>query len=61
LAPIIADVFALAPGEGLRELWRTRATSVRELAVPDPGVVTNIDTPEQYAAAIRDFPGPDIP
>ena len=58
---LVAEVFALAPGEGLRELWRTRATSVRELAVPDPGVVTNIDTPEQYAAAMRDFPGPDTP
>ncbi|MEO8190704.1 MAG: nucleotidyltransferase family protein [Acidobacteriota bacterium] len=54
-----AHVFALGPGEGLRELWRSRAASVRELPVPDPGVVTNIDTPAQYAAAVRDFPGPD--
>ncbi len=58
---LAADVFALGPGEGLRELWRSRAAGVRELPVPDPGVVTNIDTPAQYAAAVRDFPGPDTP
>ncbi|MEP6802154.1 MAG: nucleotidyltransferase family protein [Acidobacteriota bacterium] len=57
---LVADVFALAPGEGLRELWRKRAGAVRELAVPDSGVVANIDTPAQYEAAMRDFPGPDI-
>ncbi|MEP7131535.1 MAG: nucleotidyltransferase family protein [Acidobacteriota bacterium] len=56
---LAAEVFALSPGEGLRELWRSRAASVRELPVSDPGVVTNIDTPEEYAAAVRNFPGPD--
>jgi len=45
-------VAASAPG-GLRDLWRTRAAAIRELAVEDPGVVTNIDTPEQYEAASR--------
>ena len=52
----VPAVFALPPGEGLRELWRARGESVRELAVPDPGVIANIDTPEQYEAALRDFP-----
>ncbi|MEP6768421.1 MAG: nucleotidyltransferase family protein [Acidobacteriota bacterium] len=57
----VPAVFALPPGEGLRELWRARAGSVRELAVPDPGVVANIDTPEEYEAALRDFPGRGAP
>ncbi len=49
----VKAVFALPPGEGLRELWHARGEGVRELEVPDPGVVTNIDTPEQYEAALR--------
>ncbi len=56
---LVEGVFELARGEGLRELWRKRAASVRELPVPDPGVLINIDTPEQYEAAVRDFPGRD--
>ncbi len=52
----VPAVFALPPGEGLRELWHARGEGVRELAVPDPGVIANIDTPEQYEAALRDFP-----
>lgn len=48
----VPAVFALPPGEGLRELWHGRGESVRELAVADPGVVANIDTPEQYEAAV---------
>ncbi|MCA1582543.1 MAG: nucleotidyltransferase family protein [Acidobacteria bacterium] len=57
----VPGVFALRPGEGLRELWHGRGESVRELAVPDSGVIANIDTPEQYEAALRDFPGRGAP
>jgi len=38
---------------GLRELWRRRADAVTEVAVEDPGVVANSDTPEEYEAALR--------
>lgn len=38
---------------GLRELWRVRADAVTEVAVDDPGVVANSDTPEEYEAALR--------
>jgi molybdenum cofactor cytidylyltransferase len=36
---------------GLRALWRVRADAVDDRPVEDPGVVANVDTPEQYAAA----------
>ncbi len=50
---LLPDMLAVPPGMGLRELWRARADAVGELPVDDPGVVTNIDTPEQYEAAKR--------
>jgi len=43
------------PEGGLRVLWRTRAGAVREVGVPDAGVVANIDTPEAYAEALSTF------
>lgn len=46
------ELLALPAGLGLRELWRSRAESVREIPVPDPGVVANVDTPEGYADAL---------
>lgn len=58
---LVPGVFTMPRGEGLRQLWRTRSESVRELAVPDPGVVANIDTPEQYEAALSQFPETDSP
>ncbi|HYK42954.1 MAG TPA: nucleotidyltransferase family protein [Thermoanaerobaculia bacterium] len=48
-----AAALACPDGGGLRELWRARAEAVREIAVEDPGVVANADTPETYEAALR--------
>lgn len=48
-----ADAIACPDAGGLRELWRLRADAVREVAVEDPGVVANSDTPEEYEAALR--------
>jgi len=53
------DVLALPRGNGLRELWRARADAVSELPVEDPGVVANVDTPEQYEAARRAWKASD--
>jgi CTP:molybdopterin cytidylyltransferase MocA len=47
------------PEGGLRALWRTRAGAVREVDVPDGGVVANIDTPEAYAEALAAL-GPGV-
>lgn len=49
------DLLSLPPGVGLRELWRAKPEALRERALDDPGVVANVDTPEQYAEALRLF------
>jgi molybdenum cofactor cytidylyltransferase len=52
-ADLAADVERVAPGSGLRQLWRSRAEAVRELAVDDPGVLENLDDPDAYDRARR--------
>jgi molybdenum cofactor cytidylyltransferase len=49
LLPSIAEI---PPNEGLRHLWRTRAEAVVEIPVEDPGVIQNVDTPEDYRRII---------
>ena len=43
----------LPPGAGLRELWRVRRDAVIEVDVADPGVLANVNTPEDYEEARR--------
>jgi CTP:molybdopterin cytidylyltransferase MocA len=50
---LIPAVDGIPLREGLRHLWRTRAAAVAEIAVDDPGVLQNLDTPEAYQAAIE--------
>ncbi len=38
---------------GLRELWQVHRADVTEIVVDDPGVVTNLDTPKAYEAALQ--------
>jgi molybdenum cofactor cytidylyltransferase len=54
---LIPAVDGIPPREGLRHLWRTRAEAVTEIAVDDPGVLQNLDTPEAYRAAINSLEG----
>lgn len=54
---LIPAVDGVPPREGLRHLWRTRAEAVTEIAVDDPGVLQNLDTPEAYRAAIKRLEG----
>ena len=48
---LLPAVAAIGAGLGLRQLWRERGDAVRELPVEDPGVIRDLDTPEDYAAA----------
>ena len=50
---LIPAVGGILPREGLRRLWRSRAEAVEEIAVDDPGVLQNLDTPEAYRAAVE--------
>lgn len=52
-AGLASDVERIPADSGLRQLWRTRADAVRELAVDDPGVLENLDDPETYERARR--------
>jgi CTP:molybdopterin cytidylyltransferase MocA len=45
---LLSAVEEIPPQQGLRSLWRTRADAIVEVAVEDPGVVANIDTPADY-------------
>jgi molybdenum cofactor cytidylyltransferase len=45
---LVAAIGQIPPREGLRHLWRMRPEALLEIPVEDPGVVQNIDTPEDY-------------
>lgn len=51
-AQLRSDITGRSLPGGLRELWRVRAEAVEEVAVEDAGVVTNLDTPEEYERAL---------
>ncbi len=50
---LLPAVEGIPPREGLRHLWRTRAEAVTEIAVDDPGILQNLDTPEAYRVAVE--------
>lgn len=41
--------------QGLNWLFRTHPEAVREVPVTDPGCITDLDTPEDYALAVQDW------
>ncbi len=47
-AALIPEIETLDPGVGLRELLDRHAGEVLEVAVDDPGAVSDVDTPEDY-------------
>lgn len=55
--PMAEEVFALPPDAGLNQLVRSHAGSVIEQPVDTSTLVTDLDTPEDYAAAIRKLAG----
>ena len=50
---LFPSIEEIPPGEGLRHLWRTKSEAVVEIPVEDAGVVRNVDTPEDYRAALE--------
>jgi len=47
---LIEAIGAIPAGEGLRHLWRSRPEVLIEVPVEDPGVLVDLDTPEDYQA-----------
>lgn len=46
--PLAAEVPRLPADTGVNQLLRTFAARVREIPVPDPAVLTDLDTPDDY-------------
>jgi len=51
----VAGIRALAPGQGLNVYLRRLAAETREVAVDSPGVLCDLDTPEEYERLRRSF------
>ena len=54
-AVVRPHVLELRPDAPLRSLLPEYGPQVRRIAVEDPGVVANVDTPEAYRAALEDW------
>jgi molybdenum cofactor cytidylyltransferase len=52
-----AEILALAPNTSLREILHRDPGRRRDLPVDDPEILTNLNTPEDYARALSRFPG----
>lgn len=48
---LLPEISRIPPREGLRHLWRMRPEVLLEIPVEDPGVVQNVDTPQDYRRA----------
>ena len=49
----VDDILALGESDTLKSLMLSHAKSIREVPVDDPATVHDIDTPEDYEAALR--------
>lgn len=50
------EVLALAEGESLRALLSRRADAIRYVVVDTPSILSDLDTPEQYAQELNSLP-----
>lgn len=53
-ADLFPEILALGPDEGLNKVVRHRPERVIEVPVSNPGVLQDIDTPEQFANLLRE-------
>lgn len=51
--PLIAELLSLDPEVGLRQLLHRHPGKILEIPVDDPGVISDIDTPEDYSRLLR--------
>lgn len=52
--PLLPEIDRLDPAVGLRALLARHPSSLREVAVDDPGALHDVDTPEDYARLAAD-------
>ena len=58
----IPEILREMPPGGLRELLRRHATAARNIEVTDPGILADLDTPEEYRrwSETQAQPGPSV-
>jgi molybdenum cofactor cytidylyltransferase len=53
--PVFGPLLALDPAQGANSVIRSFADQIRTIAVPDPGILVDVDDPESYhALQLRD-------
>jgi molybdenum cofactor cytidylyltransferase len=52
----VAGIRALPPDRGINSYFREHADEVRELPMSSPGVLCDLDTPEDYERLLRSWP-----
>ncbi|MGH9365238.1 MAG: nucleotidyltransferase family protein [Thermoanaerobaculia bacterium] len=50
---LLPEIARIAANQGLRQLWRARPEVLQEVTVEDPGVLLDLDTPEDYEKALK--------
>ncbi|HSS44263.1 MAG TPA: nucleotidyltransferase family protein [Thermoanaerobaculia bacterium] len=53
---LLPEIARIAANQGLRQLWRARPEVLQEVTVEDPGVLLDLDTPEDYERALKQLP-----
>lgn len=49
----VPEILSQAPSRGLREILARHAADARTLEVADPGILVDLDTPEEYRESLR--------
>ena len=52
---LVPDVYALPPDQGLNSLLARHAALIEPIAVDSPGVIADLDTPEDYSRLLSEF------
>jgi molybdenum cofactor cytidylyltransferase len=54
----VAEMRALPPDRGINSFLRAHAQETLELPISDPGILSDLDTPEDYARQLANLPRP---
>jgi len=51
----VDKILGLPVGENMRDLFRNNAMNVVDTEIDDAGIITNIDTPEDYQTLLNTY------
>ena len=54
---MVPDVYGLPPDQGLNSLLASHSALIEQVEVDSPGVIADLDTPEDYARLLAEFKG----